>query len=378
MRPLLGIVLALLPLAAAIYLWRRASAVARVPRRNIVFICLGGIAVAMGALWLERFVLDWTGLSVRSSVAGTSGALLATFLLVAPLEEGLKVLVVWPLYAARQLETRRLGVIYAGCAGAGFASAEALIDVWLAPPEESLYWLRVAAALPAHAFFAAMWGYALGGDRRRRGGWFSLAWILAVLGHGLFDHIVFGRGPGLLVAAVPMLLSMAGLSWLALRETLPVSSKGKPGRSVIPEPPSLRAMRAALSTADKPVMLHWIAIGALVTLGVVIVSLVGAVFLGHSVGIDFALADESDVRSSGPLILLGSAVLSAFPIAGFLVAKASAATSVLEPALGAALAIAGTVALLSVTSPVTVLVALAGAPVAFALACGGAWFGLAR
>ncbi|HMR80707.1 MAG TPA: PrsW family glutamic-type intramembrane protease, partial [Polyangiaceae bacterium] len=153
MRPLLGIVLALLPLAAAIYLWRRASAVARVPRRNVVFICLGGIAVALGALWLERFVLGWTGLSVRSSVAGTSGALLATFLLVAPLEEGLKVLVVWPLYAARHLETRRLGVIYAGCAGAGFASAEALIDVWLAPPEESLYWLRVAVAPPAPAFF---------------------------------------------------------------------------------------------------------------------------------------------------------------------------------------------------------------------------------
>ncbi len=378
MRPLLGIVLALLPLAVAIYLWHRASEVSRVPRRYVVSMVLGAFVVALGALWLERFVLEWTGLSVRSSVAGPTGALLATFLLVAPLEEGAKVLVVWPLYAARQLETRRMGVIYAACAGAGFASAEALVEVWLAPTEQPLLWLRVLCGLPGHAFFAGAWGYALGGDRRRRGGWFSLAWIVAALSHGLFDHIVFGRGPGLLVAAAPMLLAMAGLSWLALREGLPVSAKSGSGRSVLPEPPSLRAMRAALSTTDRPVMLHWIAAGALVTLGVVIVSLVGAVFLGHSVGIDFALADESDVRSSGPLILLGSAVLLAFPIAGFLIAKASAATSVLEPALSAALAIAGTVALLSVTSPIAVLVALAGAPVAFALACGGAWFGLAR
>ncbi|MEZ4221337.1 MAG: PrsW family glutamic-type intramembrane protease [Polyangiaceae bacterium] len=376
MQQLLGVALAIVPLAVAAYLWRRASVVSRVPRRFVVAMFLGGVVVALGALTLERLVLEWSGLSVRTAEVGAGGALLATFLLVAPLEEGAKVLVVWPLYAARQLETRRLGITYAASAGAGFASAEALTEMWNAPASDPLFWVRIAVALPAHSFFAGMWGIALGGDRRRRGSWFTIAWLAAVLVHGLFDHIVFGRGPGLLAAAGPLIFAMAGLSWLSLREELPVS--GARRLKVLPEPPSLQAMRAALSAADRPVMLHWIAIGALVTLGVVIVSLVSAVFLGHTVGIDFALADESDVRSSGPLVLLGSAVLLAFPLAGFLVAKASAATSVLEPALGAALAIAGTVALLTITSPVTVLIALAGAPVAFALACGGAWFGLAR
>jgi hypothetical protein len=109
-----------------------------------------------------------------------------------------------------------------------------------------------------------------------------------------------------------------------------------------------------------------------------LVALATAVFVGHRVGIDFAMADEGDVRSTGPLLLLGVAFLSAFPIAGYLVARASSATSVLEPALGAALALVAVVAMVSMASPVSVVFALAVAPVAFGLACGGAWFGLVR
>jgi len=94
--------------------------------------------------------------------------------------------------------------------------------------------------------------------------------------------------------------------------------------------------------------------------------------------VDFSLADESDMRSSGPLILLGAPVLAAFPIAGYLVAKASSAHSVLEPALAAVLALAGLVAMLFMTAPIGVLFALAVAPLAWGLACGGAWIGLER
>ncbi len=211
-----------------------------------------------------------------------------------------------------------------------------------------------------------------------------MAWLTAVGLHALYDHIIFGRGPGLLVVALPMLLAMLLFAWLGLREVAPrsdsrsASSRSSALLSSLPEPPSLRAMRRALRRTDRPLMLHWIAIGALVTLGVMLVCVVGAVYVGHVVGIDFAVADESDVRSSGPLILVGSGLLSGFPIAGYLVARASAATSVLEPAMGAAVAIVATVAMLSLAAPVAVVFALAVAPVAFALACGGAWFGLAR
>jgi hypothetical protein len=106
------------------------------------------------------------------------------------------------------------------------------------------------------------------------------------------------------------------------------------------------------------------------------VCVVLAVLAAKRLGIDLSLADESDMRSNGPLLLLGGAILPAFPVAGFLVARASGAHGVLEPAFAAALAIGSAVALLSVTAPPAVIFALAIAPVAFGLACGGAWFGI--
>ena len=63
---------------------------------------------------------------------------------------------------------------------------------------------------------------------------------------------------------------------------------------------------------------------------------------------------------------------------GYLVARASAARSVLEAAIGAGLAIAGTLVLLGLAAPLAVVFAVAFAPVAFGLACAGAFFGMAR
>jgi hypothetical protein len=125
-------------------------------------------------------------------------------------------------------------------------------------------------------------------------------------------------------------------------------------------------------------MLHWIGLGTLVTAGVGLCTLTLALYVGHAMGLDFAAADEADVRSNGPLFFLATAIGSAFPIAGYLVARASGTRSVLEPALGAALAVLGGVLFLSVTTPIAAVFALALAPIAFVLASGGAWFGIAR
>jgi RsiW-degrading membrane proteinase PrsW (M82 family) len=378
LKALLAILLGALPVGLALLLWRRASRLRHVPRRATFAVLGAGGAVGVLAIHLERLVLGWTGLSLESGAAsgGAFGALLSMMLFASPLEEGLKVLVVWPLFSSRRITTPRLGITYAACAGAGFAAAEAAHGA-IASDGSSLAIARLLLGMPAHLFFAGVWGYALGSGRRSRGKWFGASWIVATLSHALFDHVVFGRGSGALVVALPMLALMALLSWIALRDVAP-----RPDAPVslrfVPEPPSLDAMRRALGRSDRPLMIHWIAIGALVTLGVMLVSLAVAVYAGHRIGIDFALADQEDVRASGPLVLLGSAMLAAFPLAGYLVARASAATSVLEPAMGAGLAIAAVVALLSVTAPIAVAFALAVAPVAFVLACSGAWFGLSR
>lgn len=382
MLRLVVIVLSLaLPLGIAVLIARRVSEHNRMPPRYVGMTLAGGLLAGLAAGWIERVLLGWTELSFDVSQGGVTGALLAMFLLAAPLEEGLKVAVVWPLHGVRTMSTPRLGLAYAACAGAGFAGGEGVF----AAVSQTVDWVlgfRMLLALPAHVFFAGTWGYALAQRGRSRGRWFAFAWTGAMLLHALYDHIVFGRGAGVLVLALPMLSMMAFVAWIGLRDVAPVSSRG--GRrsllasARIPEPPSLNAMRNALRKTDRPLMLHWIGIGALVTLGVVVVLLVFAVYLGHRIGVDFALADEGDVRASGPLVLLGTATLAGFPTAGYLVAKASAAESVLEPAMGAGLAIAAAVALVSLAAPVAAVFALAVAPLAFALACGGAWFGLAR
>ncbi len=321
-------------------------------------------------------MLAFTGLTLDVATSGAFGALLATFLLVAPLEEALKVSVVWPLYRSRRIDGPRLGVCYASAAGAGFAAVNSLMAVLLGAGG-GVPVLRALLSAPAQVFFTGLWGYALGTRRtRRRGHWFSFAWLAATLLHGLYAHIVWGRGPGLLVTVIPLFVFMGLGAWIALRDVAPDSLSMQ--HSFIPDPPSLHTLREALRPVDHRLMVRWIVVGAFTTLGLMIALLGLAVLLGHRLGVDFSLADESDVRSTGPLILLGAAVLLAFPIAGFLVAKASSAHSVLEPALAAGLALAALVAMLFVTAPIGVLFALAVAPLAFGLACGGAWIGLER
>jgi hypothetical protein len=135
-------------------------------------------------------------------------------------------------------------------------------------------------------------------------------------------------------------------------------------------------MRDALKRAERPVMFRWIMLGALVTMGVIIACVVGSVYAGWRWGIDFGAVDEGEVTGMAPLVFIGLGVLFAFPVSGFLIARASAAESVLEPALSAAVAIAGTLVMLGLAEPVALVFAVAFAPIAFGLACVGAWVGI--
>ena len=367
---LLLLPLALLPLFLGLLIFLRVRRTERVSRRIALSLVAFGAVAGVAATFIERYVLAFTELSFEVSRVGTTGALLSMFLLAAPLEEGLKVLVVWFPYRRRQINGPRVGLTYAAVAAAGFAAAEVVFTSLGMP--SALSALRSALSAPAHVAFAAAWGYALGAAHRHDR-WFRIAWLSSMLLHGLYDHILWGRGPGYLVAVVPLLLIMALGLFMALR----TGAASSPSLVAV-EPPSLDVVRAHLKTGEKPLMTRWILFGALVTLGL-IVALAGlAVVVGNSVGVDFTLADESDVRASGPLVLLGVAVLSAFPVAGYLVARASAAQSLLEPALAAALTLGLLMAMLWLAAPIGVLFALAVAPIALGLACGGAWIGLER
>jgi RsiW-degrading membrane proteinase PrsW (M82 family) len=376
-----------LPVALyALILRRRAQAVGPLlgPVRFLLLVSVGLGALSFVPAWLlERWVETWAGFDEHARSSDVT-AFLYAFLVAAPLEQGLKLLAVVPAWRSPRFATAGDGVLYATAVALGFVSAHNA-ELFAAGGVHPLDAGRALLAAPAHVFFAGAWGLALGRDvgrsrvRRIGGRAFNVTWSLAMLFNGAYDHIVFGRTPVALLATAPILLTMAVLTVVAARSLRPRDpTSDRPSPSSV-APPSIRAVRAALWRTERPVMVHWIGFGALVTIGMITTALAVAVLLGHRLGVDFAAVDRADgVGATAPLVLLGSAALTAFPVAGFLVSRASASQGVLEAAISAALAIVGALVMLGLAAPVAVVFAIAFAPIALALACAGAWMGAAR
>jgi hypothetical protein len=144
---------------------------------------------------------------------------------------------------------------------------------------------------------------------------------------------------------------------------------------VVSAPPSLETVRKAMRREGQPITLRWILFGVLVTVGAMTLGIILSVLFGHYLHVDFAQVDEHDVTTTGPVALLGSGLLAAFPISGYLIARASSLPTMLEPALASGLAIVLTLVLLGFAAPVAVVFALAFSPIAWGLACAGAWVG---
>ncbi|AKT42308.1 PrsW family glutamic-type intramembrane protease [Chondromyces crocatus] len=349
-----------------------------------LFAALLGAVAFVPAVLLEEILLRWAGLDRYARTADVA-TLVYALLVAAPLEQGLKVAAVAPLVRTRKVVEPIDGVVYASTAALGFVTVHNAVYLWgRALPSVDI--ARALLALPAHVAFATAWGFTLGRDRRRRigGRWFNVAWLGAALFNGVFDHLVFARRPVAMLAALPILLCAGVIALVAVQSLLrqgEAISDARVSRLLTSmTPPSIGAVREALRRTERPVTLRWIVFGALVTTGVLTACLAGAVALGHRVGIDFAAVDraEAQVAAMVPLVFIGGAAMSAFPIAGYLVARASATRSVLEPAISAALAIVGSLVLLGLAAPVAVVFAIAFAPVAFGLACVGSWMGMSR
>lgn len=365
-----------LPGLVCVWLYRRVRLTRPVQGLTLGLTALAGAVAAFVAGWIEAQFLEWAGISLRVSAGGAVSAALTMLLLFGPLEEALKIAVVWPSFVRRRLVSGRVGVLHAVAAASGFAAVEVLTGFFVHGVQEWIDVLRSVIALPAHLFFASLWGYVMGRGRLSA---LPLTWLTVALVHGGYDHVVFGRGPALLVVVVPVLLLMVFGTWMLLRDEGEArSSTPSASRLSVFEPPSVQSVRDAMRTSGQPLMLHWIAFGALVTLGVTLTFLAVAVYIGHRYGVDFAQVDESELVATLPLALLGTALISAFPVSGYLVARASGARSVLEPAWANGAAILVTLGMFSVTEPMALVVAASVAPVGFALGCLGAWFGLDR
>lgn len=355
-------------------------------KRGVLAALAGGVLVALPVELLVRALASWLGVDPKAQVTGALSSMLGTVLLFAPLEEASKTGV---LFALRRRFVRgpRDGVLLGSAVAIGFASIELALllrGASLKGYEGALLLARAGFATIARVFAGAMWGYAMGRSRalgRQIDRVFVLAWVAATALRGLYDHLVFGKGLAALLGSLPLSLGIVIVAYLGAREMVPKAlPRFGDGRlsflPSLPPPPSLRAMRDALRKAERPVMLQWIVLGALVTMGVIITCVVGAVVIGRRLGVDFGTVDEGELTGAIPLALIGLGVLLAFPASGYLVARASGADSVLEAALSTGLAIVGTLVMLGLAAPVAVVFALAFAPIAFGLACAGAWIGI--
>ncbi|MCL2779300.1 MAG: PrsW family intramembrane metalloprotease [Polyangiaceae bacterium] len=344
---------------------------------------LGGVGKAM-TTYIEVRAQAWAGLDVTVTGVESTSSLLFVFGLVAPLREASKVCAMWPAFRSKYFDEPLDGVVYSSSTALGFACIENALVL----REHTVGWVwiaRTAIALPAHVFFAAAWGYALGRVKhdRRPKAIFRMAWFFATVAHGLYIHLVYGRGPGALVGTIPLLGAMAVATFFALRDLSSRTDRSS-RTSILLErvsalegsgPPSLRSVRAAMRREGEPITVRWILYGALVTLGAMTFGLALSIGIGHYAHIDFSVVDEHDVTTTAPVLLLGAGLLTAFPVSGYLVARASNLPTLLEPALASGLALVATLALVGLAAPVVLVFGFAFSPIAWGLACAGAWIG---
>jgi RsiW-degrading membrane proteinase PrsW (M82 family) len=351
----------------------------------LLVFALGGLG--KGVTWYaELRASTWTGLDTSAQVAGNTGSMLFLFGFAAPMREASKVAAMWPAFRSKHFDEPVDGLVYASAAALGFACIENALTL-RGHPLGWIWLARTAVALPAHVFFACMWGYALGRVKtiKRPGPLFPTAWLVATAAHGLYVHLVYGRGPGALVGTIPLQLAMAGATFFAARDLRARGDRSATSRSsmllervstlYVSGPPSLQTVRDVLRREGQPITVRWIGFGALVTVGAMTAGLVLSVAFGHWAHVDFSLVDEHDVTTTAPVALLGSGLLAAFPVSGYLIAKASNLPTLLEPALASGLAIVFMLVLLGLAAPVALVFALAFSPIAWGLACAGAWVG---
>ena len=355
---------------------------------SVTFV-LGSIAGLL-AIFLTRRASALTGLELRSSTAGDPGALVFLFLVMAPTQEAAKVAAAWPAFVSKHVDQSYDGVVYAAASSLGFAAVESgfILHAHINHAGGGIWLARALLALTAHVFFACLWGYALGRARhaKLRFPIFPLAFVVSIVGRALYVYFVYGRGPGALLGVTPLLAAMGVVAWVLgrdLRERGEASAGAASAGdrwsrlSAATQPPSLSAVRAALRRADQPIKVRWVLLGALVTIGAMLGGLAAGVLAAHLLRIDLSTVDEHEVGAAAPALLLGAGLLISFPTSGWLISRAAGVPTLLEPALATVLALVVTLAGLGLAAPFAVVFGLALAPIAWLLACAGAWLGRA-
>lgn len=184
---------------------------------------LAEYALSSATPWLDPSIVTLGGQLVAFPLAAA-----VSTLVVGVVEEGAKLLAVAVLaLRRREFDEPIDGIVYACTAALGFAAAENVKYFAFGRMSGSIIAIRGFLTVPAHMFFSAVWGYALGltlVSRRRR----VLAFLgLAAVLHGVFDAML--STSGLQMAATLLVLGLAITFVTLLRRSLTYGA--------VPEPP---------------------------------------------------------------------------------------------------------------------------------------------
>ena len=130
------------------------------PRGEIIKVFLYGILITIPAYFLNTYISDFFYSSTR-----VSENLISSFLTAAPVEEGLKLSVLYYLvYKMKDFNEPMDGIVYGVTVSLGFATLENFYYVYLLADyfettSMSLAILRSFSAVPAHAVFGVFMGY---------------------------------------------------------------------------------------------------------------------------------------------------------------------------------------------------------------------------
>jgi RsiW-degrading membrane proteinase PrsW (M82 family) len=206
---------------------------------------LGGLSIVPAGLvelGLSRLTpwLDPSVVTMGGQLWALPIAIVVTSLVVGGAEEGSKFLAAWSLARHRhEFDEPVDGIVY-GCAAAlGFAAVENIKYFAFGRMSGVVIAARAFETVPAHMFFGAIWGWAMGRKlvSRKASVW---PWLLvAMVAHGTFDALLSTDGMQPFATALTLVLAIAFILMLrsALRHgAVPVPSASKPWEVEAPPP----------------------------------------------------------------------------------------------------------------------------------------------
>jgi RsiW-degrading membrane proteinase PrsW (M82 family) len=157
------------------------------PKQKILKIFLLGAAAVIPVALVEYVLI----IGVDAVSTGFVNIFLLSFIIIAPIEELAKYLVVkqW-IYTSIEFDEIMDGIVYTVAASLGFATVENLFYVITHGITVGI--ARAFLAVPGHAFFGAIMGYYIGlakFHKEKETTYLTMGIVLAIAAHGLYDFL---------------------------------------------------------------------------------------------------------------------------------------------------------------------------------------------